>query len=409
MDLPRPLSHSAISMYVECPKRWWFRYVEKVPEKPRHFFSFGRSMHSAVEFFYGVPCPPPPSVEELLRAYKSEWVSEGYRDKAQEATYFEEGKAILIAFYHKHAKDFAVPLKVEHEFSAVVEGVPVTGKIDRVDELPDGRLAILDYKTGKELARNRAADDPQLTMYQLGCELEFGREVGRVAFYHLPTLEVQESGRHAASKVESLKRRISETARSIMNDRFDPAPEERKCLWCDYKPLCPVFRHQFPVSLAVAEEAAQAPEPDGDEKLSGLVDRYGEALARAAALDLELGELRSSIAELFRKKGYSRAFGRKFEAVVTRSERWEFRDKKKVLDLIKTAGLYETILAPSAPLVQKLMRDPGLDPGHRAKLEAAAELTEFSEVKVSPVVPVPPPAPEPGGALPLFGKPAKKR
>ena len=46
----RVLSHSSISMYRTCPQRWKFRYIDKVPEKPRSQFSFGKSVHTALEF-----------------------------------------------------------------------------------------------------------------------------------------------------------------------------------------------------------------------------------------------------------------------------------------------------------------------------------------------------------------------
>ena len=67
MKLPRPLSHSSITLYGECPQKYKFRYVDAIPEKPRHFFSYGQSVHSALEFFYGVKTPVPPALEELLR------------------------------------------------------------------------------------------------------------------------------------------------------------------------------------------------------------------------------------------------------------------------------------------------------------------------------------------------------
>src|ERR1051326_7311362 len=102
--LPRPLSHSSISLFNECPQKYKFKYIDKVPVKPRHFFSFGQSVHSALEFFYGVKLPMPPSLEELLAQYRAGWVRGGYRDEAQEADYFEEGRRILTRFHDKHAK-----------------------------------------------------------------------------------------------------------------------------------------------------------------------------------------------------------------------------------------------------------------------------------------------------------------
>src|SRR6266478_2201710 len=150
--LPRPLSHSSISMYAECPQKYKFKYVDKIPEKPKHFFSYGQSVHSALEFFYGVKILPPPSLKELLDHYKNNWVQGGYRDEVQEEEYFRDGKELLTKFYHKHIQDHAIPFFVEYEFKLKVEGVPVIGYIDRIDKLPDGRLAVLDYKTGKALA-----------------------------------------------------------------------------------------------------------------------------------------------------------------------------------------------------------------------------------------------------------------
>ena len=33
----RVLSHSSIMLYRTCPQKWKFKYVDKVPEKPRSF------------------------------------------------------------------------------------------------------------------------------------------------------------------------------------------------------------------------------------------------------------------------------------------------------------------------------------------------------------------------------------
>ena len=174
MKLPRPLSHSSISLYQECPQKYKFRYVDAIPEKPKYFFSFGRSVHSALEFFYGAKGAAAPALEELLGNYRAVWVPEGYRDSAQEAEYFEEGRRILKAFHAKHAASFRAPLFVEYAFEFEVEGVPVKGFVDRVDRLPDGRLAVIDYKTGKKLATGRLEVDAQLTMYQFACESLLG-------------------------------------------------------------------------------------------------------------------------------------------------------------------------------------------------------------------------------------------
>lgn len=373
--LPRPLSHSSISMYKECPQRYKFKYVDKIPEKPRHFFSFGQSVHLALEFFYGAKEARAPALEDLLAHYKEKWISAGYKDEWQEREYFEEGKRILASFHRKHASTYEAPWFVEYSFNLEVDGVPVTGKVDRVDKLSDGRLAILDYKTGKAIPGARVSCDAQLTMYQLACEALLGAEVARMTLYHLPTLKEYESPRHDPALVDGVRRRVVETAEAIDKGLFDPTPSDAVCRWCDYKPICPVFKDP---STSAAEAA-----PDAD--LAGWIDALGALEAEAAALEQERRALKEKVLAELKRRGYVRAFGARYEARRAVTERWEFADKKKVLDMLKQAGLYEKILAPSAPKVEQLMSDPGLDPSLRARLCELGTKTEAPDLKVTPL------------------------
>ncbi|MDX6769286.1 MAG: PD-(D/E)XK nuclease family protein [Elusimicrobiota bacterium] len=381
MKLPRPLSHSSISLYAECPQKYKFKYVDKVPEKPRHFFSFGQSVHTALEYFYGVTTPVPPTLEAVLAHYREKWVSAGYKSEEQEQEYFELGRGIIARFHDKHAKDFALPFSVEYAFNFEVDGVPVTGRIDRVDKLPDGRLRVLDYKTGKQLQVGRIDTDAQLTMYQLACERQLGVEVSELIFYHLPTLKQHTAFRRPAALVDELKSRIVHTAESIVKERFDPAPEETKCKWCDYKPICPIFK-----GVGVGPSSWGAPAAAAmDAELAALVDRAGEARARAAAAKAEADAAAAELGAAMSKRGYVRAFGERHEVTAAPAVRWEFLDKKKVLALIKDAGLYEKVLAPSAPLVNKLVEDPRTDGDLRAKLSELGERVESSELSFKPL------------------------
>ena len=62
--------------------------------------------------------------------------------------------------------------------------------------------------------------------------------------------------------------------------------------------------------------------------------------------------------------------------------KWEFTDKKKVLEMLKKAGVYEQVLAPSAPLVNKLIEDKATDADLRARMTEIGERVETTDLKL---------------------------
>jgi ATP-dependent helicase/nuclease subunit B len=90
----------------------------------------------------------------------------------------------------------AEPIAAEHRFDTMVplpggEGIRVRGVIDRVDRLPDGRLVVFDYKTGRsEPYKGLGEDDPhqggarlQPVLYAAGAGAEFGRKPVRFDYW----------------------------------------------------------------------------------------------------------------------------------------------------------------------------------------------------------------------------------
>jgi len=124
-----------------------------------------------------------------------------------------------------------------------------------------------------------------------------------------------------------------------------------------------------------------------EDELAGLIDRYGELLAGLAEAETEVGRVKAAILDILRRKGYVRAFGARYEISRSGAERYEFPEanKKKVIGLLKSAGAYDQVLAPSAPLIQKLLVDSGADAQLRAALRELGSRVEPSDLKVTPL------------------------
>ncbi|HAH05861.1 MAG TPA: hypothetical protein DCM05_04915 [Elusimicrobia bacterium] len=443
--LPKPLSHSAVHTYLDCPQKWKLKYVDKLPEKPRHFFSFGKSLHEALEFLYGVKTLPPPSLDEVLKAYYEHWYSEGYASLQQEEQYRAEGVRILKEYYRKNIPGFQLPLFVEYEFkfhlkheprAGIVDGaaefdldiarrphrvrleprwlapVPLIGYVDRIDKTEGGQLDVVDYKTGKAFDLERVRGDSQLTMYQLACEAQLGLPIGTLTLYHLPTQTPFSVGRREDAQVEALKDRLLAVAGLIRRgmaklkqappvkgdqldllsqpavrgeaeaadfvEEFAPKVEETKCGWCDFKPYCPAWKHLF----AKKADPERAPGLKSDKELSKLVDQYGKLKDEAHALETQAEDLKKKIVETLHLKKYARAFGSQYEVSVHEEEKWDFPDKQKILDAIQRAGYWDRILAPSSPLVQKLMGDPNLPLELRERFAKLGHKTQHAVLRM---------------------------
>jgi ATP-dependent helicase/nuclease subunit B len=60
------------------------------------------------------------------------------------------------------------PLRAEASGEAVLAGVTVQGRVDRIDRLPDGSLAIIDYKTGQPPSQKTVREGFALQLGLLG-------------------------------------------------------------------------------------------------------------------------------------------------------------------------------------------------------------------------------------------------
>ena len=336
----RPLSHSSISLYLQCPLKYKFQYIEGLKEKPRSYLSFGSSMHEALEYFFGDKFFTPPSLEDVLGHYEKNWINEGYATAEEQEKYFEDGKRILSDFYKKHADPYTRPLAVEYQLLFDVNGVKVRGYVDRIDKIDDKTVEIIDYKTSKNpYSLADLKEEPQLTMYQLGIEMLLGLRVERLTYYHLLSQTPFTVPRHDDKQVEQLKERIVDVAKRIENGEF-PYKENRFCP-CDFGDMCPLFKHE-----KIKEEKAAKGEKSEDIDIACIADEYGRLKEETKDLGARADSLQEDLRSYMEKSGLERVFGDKF--IVTKSMTVTERlDTAMAKELLEKAGLLSNAMSRS--------------------------------------------------------------
>ncbi|MEH1027428.1 superfamily I DNA/RNA helicase/RecB family exonuclease [Micromonospora profundi] len=145
-------------------------------------------------------------------------------------------------------------LAIEHEFAVRLDDptrpIELTGRVDRLEVDEDGRLVVIDLKTGKSTAvtGTELAEHPQLGAYQAAVEAgafaEFGEESGGAALVQLGTSakDAREQNQPAAGEgpaagwATALVRRTADT----MAAATFAAVANSKCRVCPVRTSCPV-------------------------------------------------------------------------------------------------------------------------------------------------------------------------
>ena len=236
----RPLSYSQISAYQTCPLFYRFQYIDKLPTKPRFYFSFGNTLHRCAQFFFKRKGQGPPTLEDFLEYYDRTWSSAGYFSRRREAADKQTGREILTQFWELNSRDYHLPLATEKWFTVNVGGVPFRGYIDRVDISPTGGLNILDYKSGKrDISKDEVEESLQLSMYQIGAQGTWLLPVEKLSLYHLRSntnVEVEARDDNTIKRAEDT---VTTVSQSIENKEFEPRLNP-SCP-CEFSELCPLF------------------------------------------------------------------------------------------------------------------------------------------------------------------------
>ena len=113
--------------------------------------------------------------ESLLDLFRTDLAEARIQDPYQHDLYLQQGIEQLKEFLALcHRREMPEVLHTEEFFEVKVGATTVVGRIDRVDKLPDGRVVITDYKTGKAaFAGGRRREFAALHL-RAGCPREVG-------------------------------------------------------------------------------------------------------------------------------------------------------------------------------------------------------------------------------------------
>ena len=236
------LSYNQIDDYETCPLKYRYVHVLRVPLLTHHAVVYGHAVHEAVRrHFEARLAGGGLSADELVAAFRSAWVSEGFLSRAHEDERLREGEAMLRRFHAEEAARPWAPTAVEQEFAFTLEKNRVQGRYDLVIER-EGEVAIVDFKTGElreqKAADKRAKESLQLDIYALAHLKTRGRLPDRVELRFLESGLVA-GRRPTADEASRTAERIRAAAAAIRRRDFPARPTWLACGHCPFREICP--------------------------------------------------------------------------------------------------------------------------------------------------------------------------
>ena len=240
------LSASAVETYETCPLQFKFEREWKLSRDLHPAAQYGAAMHRVLRTcFDSIRLNRPKTDEDLLALFREDLAACGIEDDYQRGLYLQQGIQQLTEFLTTLRSSPAPDvLHTEEWFEVQIAGTKVAGRIDRVDRAADGKVNIIDYKTGKARPQEDANESLQLSIYAIAAQQKWGYQVGDLIFQNLEG-NVAVSSKRSEFDLEEARGRIQSAARDIADGDFH-AKTGYHCNFCAFRSLCPAREKRAP-------------------------------------------------------------------------------------------------------------------------------------------------------------------
>jgi putative RecB family exonuclease len=238
-SMPR-VSPLKVRVFESCRLRFRYQYLDRdkgrVRPRLRPADTAGSLVHRVLcDFFSKVP-ENERDHQRLIDIFQDGWqaLTPKYHRIPGVETHHEASLRQLANFAENFDLE-ARPFMVEPYFQEeIAPGVVLFGRLDRLDEQPDGTLHIIDYKTGTQ---PEEIDPKQLTFYAILVEARLARSVSKASFWYLDdgsdwTIDFSEEDKRRA------RGELLVTVREMEDAREFPPTIAPHCASCPYLKVC---------------------------------------------------------------------------------------------------------------------------------------------------------------------------
>lgn len=238
------LSVSRCKTYKDCPRKYFYTYIDKLPRKDWDHFDIGKLVHGTLEALHNVYKTDLDKPENLASFVKDCFLAQiDFLEKEKKSSFSDtvinEAKSLVRNYllYLKNSNGIKSKIVVNEEYFNIKlnDKYSFQGFVDRLDRDTDDFPHIKDYKTNK----NAKYMDPfQLKAYGIYLQNKFPNvdffRGSYIMLRHLNDLPFTFN----LEDINKVKKELISFGDSITQDqKWTPRPS-KLCDWCDFKSTC---------------------------------------------------------------------------------------------------------------------------------------------------------------------------
>jgi putative RecB family exonuclease len=260
LPLPTTLSPSKVAKFTSCPLSFRFAHIDRYPEPPSVAMVKGTLVHAALEGLFWDHPPGQRTESAGLASLDAAFAAMGADPEYQAlalgpeaaAAFVDDARTLVRNYFVLEDPDGIDAVGIEVGLETDVGGVRLRGVLDRLDRTADGRLVVIDYKTGRApQARFEHRHLGGVHVYALLCQQVLGIVPDEVRLLHLrepvaiTAVPTEQSIRGHRQRSAAVWRAIE---RACATEDFRPRPSGL-CPSCHFREMCPAVGGRVPVAL----------------------------------------------------------------------------------------------------------------------------------------------------------------
>lgn len=226
--LAQGIAVTGLNNYLECSWKYFFVNLVRIPQAPSKHQLYGIAIHETLRAFFNHYKED--KEFDTLNFFEKKLSTLPLYDDYKDT--LEKGKEALTLYIKN--KSWNKNLLTEYSIEQNLDEIIVKGNLDKVEIIDDGKVHVVDYKTGKKKTDNKDKYARQLQFYKMLLDLDGKYDTISGELDYIESNKIEKYENIETTKIIQITKDVSH---KIMEGDFSQGCNEKECEFCELAKL----------------------------------------------------------------------------------------------------------------------------------------------------------------------------